>query len=144
MPENKNFEKLNNKYFGGAYGGTSIDDGHVNTYQYVNPNNGRYWDKQTGKTTGYCMLHELSESYEAGKITKNKGVGDPYLNYLYYDKAHYRAGKWAMGTIYPIENIITGEWVLRKVQKPSILPFGYYFFPYTLETKVEKTYGLDR
>ena len=144
LPENKNFGSLDNEYFGGAYGGTSIDNGHVNTNQYVNPENGKYWDKQIGKKIGYCMLHELSESYEAGKITKNKGVGDPYLNYLYYNKAHYRAGKWAMGTIFPIENTITGEWVLREVQKPSILPFGYYFSFYKLESKVEKKYGLER
>ncbi|MBR4493026.1 MAG: RHS repeat-associated core domain-containing protein [Bacteroidales bacterium] len=142
------YEKIDDIYYaGGAYGGTYIDEnGHVDACQYVNPSNGKYWDEKTGKKTGYCMVHEVSESYEAGLITKKKGKEDPFGGDLYYKKAHKKAAKWAMGTIIPIINITTDVWVLKKIPKPSVLPYGYNFCPYMFEKtdKVEKTYEIGK
>ena len=142
------YEKIDDIYYaGGAYGGTYIDEnGHVDACQYVNPSNGKYWDEKTGKKTGYCMVHEVSESYEAGLITKKKGKEDPFGGDLYYKKAHKKAAKWAMGTIIPINNKTTDVWVLKKIPKPSVLPYGYNFCPYMFEKtdKVEKTYEIGK
>ncbi len=90
---------LDNIVLGGAYGGTEVSlKSDVNTYQYVNPEKLSLWDDKTHVRKGIGMLHEVSESYEAGKIAIRRREGD-IGDKAYYDRAHIKAEKYALGSI---------------------------------------------
>ena len=56
---------------GGGYGGNSVKDGLVNTYQKVVPSMLDKRDNDVeGRSSGLYMLHEAAESYFGGKIAK--------------------------------------------------------------------------
>lgn len=79
----------NTVLLGGAFGGSEVDaNGIVQTNQIVNPNQAEIIDNTVGRPNGSVVLHEILESYIAGK--NNPGVpgfgigGDlsdiPYVN----------------------------------------------------------------
>ena len=116
---------------GGGYGGNSVKDGLVNTYQKVVPSMLDKRDNDVeGRSSGLYMLHEVAESYFGGKIAKRTGKSSPRegLGGSTYNKAHRRANRIAGGEYYyrkeeetirypdgsPMINPLTGEPV-RKV-----------------------------
>ncbi|WP_142718721.1 RHS repeat-associated core domain-containing protein [Chryseobacterium rhizoplanae] len=79
----------NTPILGGAFGGSEIDDnGIVQTNQIMNPNQAEIIENTTGRPKGGTVLHEILESYIAGKNnpgTPGFGIGGdlsekPYLN----------------------------------------------------------------
>ncbi len=82
----------------GAFYGTSINNGHVDSYQFVNVNSLSRIDNATGEI-GKAIMHEITESYNAAMITLKKGVGYSYVlegrskgdNLNVYNEAHRKA-----------------------------------------------------
>ena len=79
----------NTPILGGAFGGSEIDDnGIVQTNQIMNPNQAEIIENSTGRPKGATVLHEILESYIAGKNNPGApgfGIGGdlsekPYLN----------------------------------------------------------------
>lgn len=79
----------NTPILGGAFGGSEIDDnGIVQTNQIMNPNQAEIIENATGLPKGGTALHEILESYIAGKNNPGApgfGIGGdlsekPYLN----------------------------------------------------------------
>ena len=74
---------------GGAFGGSDIDaNGIVQTNQIMNPNQAEIIDNTVGRPKGSVVLHEILESYIAGKNDPGAagfGIGGdlsekPYIN----------------------------------------------------------------
>ncbi len=79
----------NTPILGGAFGGSEIDDnGIVQTNQIMNPNQAEIIENATGRPKGGTVLHEILESYIAGKNNPGApgfGIGGdlsekPYLD----------------------------------------------------------------
>lgn len=80
----------------GMYGGSEIDNGKVNTTQYLNLDHAKEWRKAGGTNEAQSTLHEVIESYIGAE--KNPGkAGDAY----FFQQAHREAEKLAPGG--PIE-----------------------------------------
>ena len=58
-------------------GNTKGGDGHVNTFQIINPNLTKVVDEVSGRSSGVTVLHEVLESYIGGKNTQSSGVAAP-------------------------------------------------------------------
>jgi RHS repeat-associated protein len=96
---------------GGAYGGSTVsDNGHVNSYQYVNPQRMSAMDKLVGDaTSGGYMLHEVAEGFYSGKMAFSTKIGDGVLNGPRYEAAHQQANK-----------ISGGGWIKEDYYKSGI------------------------
>jgi hypothetical protein len=83
---------------GGAYGGSTVsDDGHVNSYQYVNPQRMAAMDKLVGDAnSGGYMLHEVAEGFASGKMAFKIGLGDA-VGGSRYESLHQQANKVSAG-----------------------------------------------
>ena len=81
---------------GGSFMGTNVtstEDGNkIDTYQKVIPSHLSKMDEFGNKDSGTGMLHEVTESYEAGLISKESGVS-AIPNGRIYAMAHKRATK---------------------------------------------------
>ena len=101
---------------GGGYGGNSVKDGLVNTYQKVVPSMLDKRDNDVeGRSSGLYMLHEVAESYFGGIIAQRTGKSSPREG-LYgttYSKAHRRANR-----------IAGGEYNYRKEEETIRYPDG--------------------
>ncbi|WP_051890669.1 DUF6443 domain-containing protein [Chryseobacterium vrystaatense] len=86
----------NTPLFGGAFGGSEIDDnGIVQTNQIMNPNQAEIIENAIGRPKGGTVLHEILESYIAGKNNPGApgfGIGGDLSEKPYLD-AHNAANK---------------------------------------------------
>ena len=90
----------------GAYGGREYANGHVTSYQYVDPNRCAKLDRDVGdNVAGGYMLHEFAEGYYSADIALHNKGGDPISLRNNYGIAHNRAnaisgGDWKYSTEY--------------------------------------------
>ena len=76
----------------GAYGGSEYANGHVTSYQYVDPNRCAKLDRDVGdNVAGGYMLHEFAEGYYSADIALHNKGGDPISLRNNYGIAHNRA-----------------------------------------------------
>ena len=86
----------NTVLLGGAFGGSEVDaNGIVQTNQIMNPNQGEIIDKTVGRPKGSVVMHEILESYIAGKNNPGApgfGIGGD-LSEVPYTNAHNAANR---------------------------------------------------
>lgn len=94
--ESRSSEDINkNAWFaGGAYMGNQINNetGHVTTFQYIMPSFLATMDEVVD-LPGYNLMHEITESYEGGKIALETKMSSPPkdIENSTYNEAHIRA-----------------------------------------------------
>ena len=78
---------------GGSFLGTVYENGKVNSYQQVNPEKLKQFGKDIGVGSGMYERHELTEGYEAGRLSLYLQYSSPRagLPNSLYDDAHNKA-----------------------------------------------------
>lgn len=99
------------------YNPTDITVTTVSTQQVVNPNNLEQMDSYYG-TPGAGMLHEVTESFEGGKISKNAGISSPNAagSGSVYNEAH-KAATPQPGPVYSRDTDGKREFFLKQEGK---------------------------